>query len=54
MAGKIDFIGVAMHEFSEIMGRIGIMGVDIGNGTSDYMLFDLYHYTGAGMRGLNN
>src|SRR6202043_4248121 len=27
--GKIDFIGVAMHEFSEIMGRIPLMGQNI-------------------------
>lgn len=26
VSGKIDFIGVAMHEISEIMGRIGLMG----------------------------
>src|ERR1700693_283514 len=51
--GKIDFIGVAMHEFSEIMGRIAGMGADFGNGTPDYLLFDLFHYTGAGVRGLN-
>src|SRR5204863_2385448 len=54
VAGKIDFIGVAMHEFSEIMGHIPGMGVDFGNGSPDYMLMDLFHYTGAGARGLNN
>ena len=53
VAGKIDFIGVAMHEFSEIMGRIGLMGQNIF-GQPDYMMFDLFHYTGAGVRGLNN
>jgi uncharacterized repeat protein (TIGR01451 family) len=52
--GAFDFIGVTMHEYSEIMGRIGLMGFDVGNGTPDYMLFDLFHYTGAGVRGLNN
>jgi hypothetical protein len=51
--GKIDFIGVAMHEFSEIMGRIPLMGERL-TGSPDYMLFDLFHYTGAGVRGLNN
>jgi hypothetical protein len=55
VAGKTDFIGVAMHEFSEIMGRIPLMGQDLfGTGASDYMLFDLFHFTGAGTRGLNN
>jgi hypothetical protein len=51
--GKIDFIGVAMHEFSEIMGRIPLMGENL-SGSPDYMLMDLFHYTGAGVRGLNN
>src|SRR4029077_15802043 len=50
--GKIDFIGVAMHEFSEIMGRIPLMGQNL-TGSPDYMLMDLFHYTGAGTRGLN-
>src|SRR6267378_582761 len=54
VSGKMDFIGVAMHEFSEIMGRIPGMGTDFGNGSPDYMLFDLFNYTGAGVRGLNN
>jgi hypothetical protein len=50
--GKTDFIGVAMHEFSEIMGRIPLMGQNL-SGSPDYMLMDLFHYTGAGVRGLN-
>ncbi len=53
IVGQIDFIGVAMHEMSEIMGRIGLMGANL-NGNPDYMLMDLMHYTGAGVRGLNN
>src|SRR6202045_598000 len=52
VSGKTDFIGVAMHEFSEIMGRIPLMGQNL-TGSPDYMLFDLFHYTGAGVRGLN-
>ena len=54
VAGKIDYIGVSMHEISEIMGRIGIMGVDIGVGSPSYMMMDLFHFTGPGVRGLNN
>jgi hypothetical protein len=54
VSGKIDFVGVAMHEVSEIMGRIGLLGTDLGsNGVPDYMLMDLFHYTGAGTRGIN-
>jgi len=54
VAGKFDFIGVAMHEYSEIMGRNSIMGDTLGTGTPNYVAFDLFHYTGAGARGLNN
>ena len=52
VAGKFDFIGVAMHEYSEIMGRTSVMGDNI-TGTANYVAFDLFHYTGAGARGLN-
>jgi hypothetical protein len=53
VAGKFDFIGVAMHELTEIMGRIGLMGENL-TGNPDYMLHDLHHYTGASVRGLND
>src|SRR5437667_277098 len=42
-----------MHEFSEIMGRISLMGERL-TGSPDYMLMDLFHYTGPGVRGLND
>lgn len=51
--GKNDFIGVAMHEYSEIMGRNSLMGNDLGTGTPFYVQYDLFHYTGPGARGLN-
>jgi DNA-binding beta-propeller fold protein YncE len=55
VAGSFDFIGVAMHEYSEIMGRNSIMAdPNFGNGMPNYVAFDLFHYTGAGARGLNN
>jgi hypothetical protein len=50
--GKFDFIGVAIHEYSEIMGRTSVMGDNI-TGMPNYIAFDLFHYTGAGTRGLN-
>jgi hypothetical protein len=55
VAGSFDFIGVAMHEYSEVMGRNSFMG-DAGGGTGmpTYVAFDLFHYTGAGTRGLNS
>ncbi len=54
VAGKFDFIGVAIHEYSEIMGRNSIMGDTLGTGMPNYVAFDLFHYTGAGTRGLSN
>jgi hypothetical protein len=54
VAGKFDFIGVAMHEYSEIMGRNSIMGDPQFDPTPSYVAYDLFHFTGAGTRGLNN
>lgn len=55
VAGKFDFIGVAVHEYTELMGRTSLMGFDFGNGEPPaYLLFDLFHFTGPGARGLNN
>jgi hypothetical protein len=54
VAGKFDFIGVAMHEYSEIMGRNSIMGDTLGTGKPQYVALDLFHYTGPGARGLSN
>jgi hypothetical protein len=55
VAGKFDFIGVAMHEYSEIMGRNSIMAdPQFDPGTPNYCAYDLFHYTGAGTRGLNS
>ena len=51
VAGKIDYIGVSMHEFSEIMGRIGGLGASIG-GNPAYLQMDLFHYTAANTRGI--
>jgi hypothetical protein len=44
--GEYDFIGVAEHELSEAMGRTNF-GLD---STGDYIPFDLYHFTGSGVR----
>jgi hypothetical protein len=44
VAGEYDFIGVAEHEISEVMGRIPGLGSDYGNGAS-YDLNDLYRFT---------
>ncbi len=50
--GTYDFQGIAAHEISEVMGRLGISGGSIGGNPNSYSLIDLFSYTGAGARGL--
>jgi hypothetical protein len=51
--GAIDFIGVAEHEISEVMGRsAGLTGLTLG-GAPAYMLNDLFRYKSAGTRSLD-
>jgi hypothetical protein len=52
VSGKFDFIGVAEHEISEIMGRINGLGTNFGTGTA-FLPLDLVRYTAAGVRSLN-
>jgi hypothetical protein len=52
VAGEFDFIGVAEHEVSEIMGRIPILGSNFGDGRS-YDPNDLFRYTAPGTHSLN-
>jgi len=48
VAGEFDFIGVAEHEISEIMGRIdGVFNFGFGPAVVPY---DLFYYTGVGVR----
>ena len=51
-AGTYDFQGIAAHEISEVLGRLGISGGTIGSTANSYSLIDLFSYTGAGARGL--
>jgi len=48
-SSQYDFNGVVAHEFSEVMGRILLVGGTINNAPS-YMAYDLFHYSGAGVQ----
>jgi hypothetical protein len=56
VAGDYDFIGVAEHEFSEIMGRIFGLDSNFGAGgfAHSYMLNDLTRFTAPGVRSFAN
>jgi hypothetical protein len=47
-----DFQGVAAHEISEVMGRLGISGGTIGATPNSFSLIDNFSYTGSGTKGL--
>jgi hypothetical protein len=49
-AGTFDFRGVAAHEISEVLGRLGISGGTIGNNINSFSVADLFSYSGAGVR----
>jgi hypothetical protein len=53
VSGAFDFIGVAMHEMSEVMGRIGINGNTIGAFPNSYSFLDDFSYKGAGTKGVD-
>ncbi len=53
-AGTYDFQGVAAHEISEVMGRLGISGGTIGTHLDSFSLIDLFSYSSIGTRGLGD
>jgi hypothetical protein len=51
-AATFDFQGVAAHEISEVMGRLGLSGGTVGTTANSFSLIDNFSYTGPGMKGL--
>jgi hypothetical protein len=51
-AGTYDFRGIAAHEISEVMGRLGLSGGSVGTTANSFSLIDNFSYTGAGTKGL--
>ncbi len=49
VAGKFDFIAVAEHEISEVLGR----GFALNYGISGYQPYDLFRFTNSGARSLS-
>lgn len=49
-AGTYDFFGTAVHEFTEVMGRMMFTGSTIGGLSNSYTPYDLFHYSAAGTR----
>jgi len=52
VSGQYDFVGVAEHELSEILGRTSLLGSSLGGGPA-YQPYDLFRYTTGGVESLN-
>lgn len=48
VSGEYDFIGVAEHEISEVMGRIALTGSTFSGYSNSYTADDLFRYTASG------
>ena len=51
-AGTYDFFATVVHEITETMGRINLVGSTSINGSAAYGLMDLTHYSAPGVRQL--
>ena len=48
-SNQYDFYGAVAHEFSEVMGRILLVGSNINNAPS-YMAYDFFHFSSPGVQ----
>jgi hypothetical protein len=48
-SNQYDFYGAVAHEFSEVMGRILLVGGSINNAPS-YMAYDFFHFSSPGVQ----
>ncbi|HZK79667.1 MAG TPA: NF038122 family metalloprotease [Humisphaera sp.] len=53
VSGKFDFVGLAEHEISEVMGRFGALGGITLGGLPAYMPSDLFRFTSPGTQSVN-
>ena len=49
-SGTYDFNGVALHEMTETLGRMLLVGASIGTTTNSYVAYDMFHFSGSGVR----
>jgi Ca2+-binding RTX toxin-like protein len=52
-SGQYDFTAVVAHEFSEVMGRLLLVGGTVGSTSNSYDVLDLFHYSKAGAHDLS-
>jgi hypothetical protein len=46
--GTYDFFATAVHEMTEVMGRLLLVGESVGGAANSYSLLDLMHYSAPG------
>jgi hypothetical protein len=49
-SGTYDFFSTALHEITEVMGRLMLTGQTLGGAANSYALMDLLHYSAPGTR----
>jgi hypothetical protein len=51
-SSQYDFVGVAEHEISEVMGRLDLLGTSLGGVANSYDPLDLFRYSAPGTRSI--